>query len=182
LRFFLDSRLGRETIPGSGKWRSHEGATPAAELGVRRGVCFAARLWRSTSGEVLRVGFTYIEERRGHRDNWVFQYKGADLALRARVKAVALLEEERGIERALAACKAGDAYSGRKEDIARFRQRLKAKGEERERCELLARELERAADLVFELGLGDLVYFGMDEGITASGQVVVSPDESCARE
>jgi hypothetical protein len=31
--------------------------------------------------------------------------------------------------------------------------------------------LERAGDRVFELALGDLVYFGMDEGITASGEL-----------
>jgi hypothetical protein len=120
------------------------------------------------------MGFTYIEGGRGQRDGWTFRYTGAELAPRARAKAAALLEEERGLERAFAACKAGGAYSGRKEDLARFRQRLRDKGEQRERCELLARELERAADRVFELGLGDLVYFGMDEGITASGDVAAS--------
>jgi hypothetical protein len=123
------------------------------------------------------MGFRYIEGGRGHRDSWTFRYTGAELVPRARAKAVALLNEERGIERALAACKAGGAYSGRKEDISRFRQRLKAKGEERERCELLARELERGGDRLFELALSDLVYFEMDEGITQTDESGSSHDE-----
>jgi hypothetical protein len=123
------------------------------------------------------MGFRYIEGKRGQRNDWTFRYTGAELAPRARAKASTLLEEERGIERALLACKGGGAYSGRKEDIARFRSRLRDKGEERERCELLARELERAGELVFDLSLADLVYFGMDEGITESHEVEGSPGE-----
>ena len=60
----------------------------------------------------------------------------------------------------------GAAYSGRDEDVGRLRKRLREKGEERERCELLARELARAGERTVELGLGDLVYFNMDEGIS----------------
>jgi hypothetical protein len=86
-----------------------------------------------------------------------------------------LLEEERGVEQALLACKGGGDYSGRKQDIARFRGRPRDKGEERERCELLARELERAGDRMFDLSLTDLVYFEMDEGITESHEVGGSP-------
>jgi hypothetical protein len=123
------------------------------------------------------MGFTYIAGKRGQRENWTFHYTGAELAPRARAKAVALLEEERGIERALLASKTGGTYSGRKEDLARFRQRLQDRGEEREGCELLARELERAGQRLFELGLGDLVSFGMDEGITDSSVVVDLPEE-----
>jgi hypothetical protein len=89
------------------------------------------------------MGFRYIEGKRGKRNDWTFCYTGAELAPRARAKAAALLEEERGVERALLACKGGGDYSGRKQDIARFRGRLRDKGEDRERCELLARELER---------------------------------------
>jgi len=84
----------------------------------------------------------------------------------ARTKAAALLEEERSIERALAACLAGAPYHGRDEDLGRVRKRLREKGEERERCELLARELARAGERVFALELSDLVYFGMDEAIS----------------
>ena len=104
------------------------------------------------------------DEDGGKRDRWTFWYSGTDLAARARAKATALLEEERGIEAALTACQAGATYSGRDEDLARFRQRLKEKGRERERCELYARELARAGVRIFELELGDLVYFGLDEG------------------
>ncbi len=112
------------------------------------------------------MAFVYLEGERGHREGWTFQYTGAELAPRARAKAVALLDEERGIERALATCAAGRVYSGRDEDISRFRKRLREKGEQRERCELLARELARAGTRVFELELADLVFFGMDESIT----------------
>jgi hypothetical protein len=116
------------------------------------------------------MGFRYIQGKRGKREEWTFQYTGAELAPRAKAKAAALLEEERGIERAITTCRAGGAYSGRKDDISRLRERLTGKGEQRERCELLARELERAGERVFELGLGDLVYFGIDEGITESAE------------
>jgi hypothetical protein len=83
------------------------------------------------------LGFTYIVSVRGRRREWTFLYQGAELAPYARAKAVALLEEERGLRRALAACRAGEPYSGRREDIAKFKKRLQSKGEERERCELL---------------------------------------------
>lgn len=112
------------------------------------------------------MGFRYITSRRGQRREWRFLYRGSELAVYARAKAVALLEEERGLQRALAACRKGESYIGRKEDLAKFKRRLQDKGEERERCELLARELDRAGEKEFELDLDDLVYFGMDEGIT----------------
>ncbi|MBL8618614.1 MAG: hypothetical protein JNM72_23580 [Deltaproteobacteria bacterium] len=112
------------------------------------------------------MAFHYLDEERGNRDEWVFCYTGAELAPKARAKATTLLDEERGIEQALAACEAGAAYSGRGEDLTRIRKRLQAKGEQRERCELLARELERAGDTVFELQVADMVYFGMDERIS----------------
>jgi hypothetical protein len=81
------------------------------------------------------------------------------------------------LRRALAACRAGEPYSGRREDIAKFRRRLQDRGEERERCELLARELARAGEQTFELGLDDLVYFGMDEGITSEEVGPAQPEE-----
>ena len=112
------------------------------------------------------MAFHYLEGDRGLREKWTFHYTGAELAPRARAKAAVLLEEERGIERALAACQAGAAYSGRGEDLSRFRSRLQEKGEQRERCELLARELARAGEKLFALEVSDLVYFGMDEAIS----------------
>jgi hypothetical protein len=121
------------------------------------------------------MAFTYLEGQGGQRDHWTFNYTGAELAPRARAKAAVLLDEERGIERALAACEAGGTYSGRDEDLARFHKRLREKGQERERCELLARELARAGARVFALALGDLVYFGLDEAITDPA-VVASPE------
>jgi hypothetical protein len=111
---------------------------------------------------------------RGQRFSWRFNYKAKEIADRARAKAAVLLEEERGIERVLAACLSGAAYSGRDEDLTRFRKRLREKGEEREQCELLARELARSGEQVIALELGDLVYFGMDEGISDPTPVVAS--------
>ena len=108
------------------------------------------------------MAFTYMRGDRGQRSNWSFNYTAAEIAVRARTKAAALLEEERSIERALVACISGPAYSGRDEDLGRFRKRLREKGEEREKCELLARELARAGEQVMELELGDLVYFNAD--------------------
>ncbi|OWK41849.1 hypothetical protein [Fimbriiglobus ruber] len=119
------------------------------------------------------MAFHYLDDERGLREKWTFHYTGADLAPRARAKAVALLEEERGIERAMAACQAGAAYSGRSEDLSRFRSRLQEKGEQRERCELLARELTRAGDQVFALEVADIVYFDMDDAISDPTTVVV---------
>jgi hypothetical protein len=113
------------------------------------------------------LGFTYIVSGRGQRREWRFLYRGAELAPYAQSKATALLEEERGLRRALAACRAGEPYSGRREDIDKFKRRLQSKGEARERCELLARELTRAGEREFELALDDLVYFGLDAGITS---------------
>lgn len=118
------------------------------------------------------MAFHYLEDERGLREKWTFQYTGAELAPRARAKAGVLLDEERGIERALAACQAGAAYSGRGEDITRFRKRLAEKGEQRERCELLARELTRAGERLFSLEVSDIVYFGMDEAISDPTTVV----------
>jgi hypothetical protein len=120
------------------------------------------------------MAFHYLDDERGQREKWTFHYTGAELAPRARAKAIALLEEERSIEQALAACQAGAAYSGRSEDLARIRSRLQAKGEQRERCELLARELARAGDKVFALEVADIVYFGMDEAISDPATVAVS--------
>ena len=120
------------------------------------------------------MAFHYLDDESGQREKWTFRYSGAELAPKARAKAVALLEEERSIERALAACQAGAAYSGRSEDLARIRSRLRAKGEQRERCELLARELTRAAEEAFALGVADIVYFGMDEAISDPASVAVS--------
>lgn len=118
------------------------------------------------------MAITYLDDERGLREKWTFRYTGHELAPRAKAKAAVLLDEERSIERALAACKAGESYSGRSEDLSRFRSRLESKGEQRERCELLARELARAGDSVFLLEVGDLVYFGMDEG-TSDPTVIV---------
>jgi hypothetical protein len=112
------------------------------------------------------MAFTYMQGDRGQRNSWLFNYTGAEVAARAQTKTAVLLEEERGIERALVGCVSGAAYSGREEDVGRLRKRLREKGEERERCELLARELARSGDQIVALGLGDLVYFGMDEGIS----------------
>jgi hypothetical protein len=112
------------------------------------------------------MAFHYLDDERGQREKWSFHYTGTELAPRARGKAATLLEEERSIERALAACQAGPVYSGRGEDLGRFRSRLEAKGEQRERCELLARELARAGDKLFALEVADIVYFGMDEAIS----------------
>jgi hypothetical protein len=112
------------------------------------------------------MAFTYMQGDRGQRNSWLFTYTCAEIAGRARTKAATLLEEERGIERALMACLSGAKYSGREEDVGRLRKRLREKGEERERCELLARELARAGEQTVQLGLGDLVYFNMDEGIS----------------
>src|SRR4051794_38939859 len=123
------------------------------------------------------MGFTYIVSVRGRRSDWKFLYTGDEVAPFARTKAAALLGEERGLEQALAACKAGVAYVDRKEDVAKFRKRLRAKGEHRERCELLAREMVRAGDRKFELDLDDLVYFGMDEGISPASAGVDGPSE-----
>jgi hypothetical protein len=123
------------------------------------------------------LGFTYIGSDRGRRREWTFLYRGAELAPYARAKATALLEEERGLRRALAACRAGEPYSGRREDINKFKQRLQSKGEARERCELLARELARAGERAFELGVDDLVYFGLDEGITSEEVGPAEPEE-----
>jgi hypothetical protein len=120
------------------------------------------------------MAFHYLDDDRGQRDKWTFHYTGAELAPRARAKAIALLEEERSIERAMAACQAGAAYSGRGEDLERIRSRLQAKGEQRERCELLARELARAADKVFALEVADIVYFDMDEAISDPATVALS--------
>jgi hypothetical protein len=118
------------------------------------------------------MAFHYLDDERGLRDKWTFHYTGAELAPRARAKAAALLEEERSIERAMAACQAGAPYSGRGEDLSRFRSRLREKGEQRERCELLARELARAGDKVFALEVADIVYFNMDEAISDPTTVV----------
>src|SRR5581483_4237820 len=93
-----------------------------------------------------------------------------------RTKSAALLEEERSIERALAACLSGAAYPGRDEDLGRLRKRLREKGQEREECELLARELARAGENMVALELGDLVYFNMDEGIS-DPTLIVSPGD-----
>ena len=112
------------------------------------------------------MAFTYMRGDQGQRSNWRFHYTATEISARARTKAVALLEEERSIERALAACLTGAAYHGRDEDLGRIRKRLREKGEEREECELLARELARAGDQVVSLELSDLVYFNMDEGIS----------------
>lgn len=120
------------------------------------------------------MAFHYLDDERGLRDKWTFQYTGAELAPRARAKAVSLLEEERSIERALAACQAGATYSGRGEDLSRIRSRLREKGEQRERCELLARELARAGEKVFALEVADLVYFNMDESISDPTTVTAS--------
>ena len=49
------------------------------------------------------MAFTYMRGDQGHRYNWSFNYTAAEIAVRARTKAAALLEEERSIERALAA-------------------------------------------------------------------------------
>jgi hypothetical protein len=119
-----------------------------------------------TGEEWEHMAFTYMQGDRGQRNSWLFNYTCTEISGRARTKAAALLEEERGIERALVACVSGAAYSGREEDVGRLRKRLREKGEERERCELLARELARAGEQVVQLGLGDLVYFNMDEGIS----------------
>ncbi|WP_020475664.1 hypothetical protein [Zavarzinella formosa] len=124
------------------------------------------------------MAFTYMQGERGERNGWLFHYVGEELSPRAKVKAMALLDDERSIERALTTCLSGAAYSGREEDISRFRKRLREKGEERERCELLARELARAGERVFSLALGDLVYFGMDEAISDPATVVVSGESS----
>jgi hypothetical protein len=121
------------------------------------------------------MGFSYIETSRGQRSTWRFLYRGTELAPFARTKAATLLEDERGIGKALATCRSGPAYSGRREDVAKLKRRLRDKGEARERCELLARELARAGEREFELALDDLVYFGLDEGITSEG---VGPDTS----
>ena len=112
------------------------------------------------------MAFYYMQGDRGQRNSWLFTYTSAEIAKRAQAKAETLLEEERGIEQALTTCLNGAKYSGREEDVRRLRDRLKDKGEERERCELLARELARAAEQPVELALGDLVYFNMDEGIS----------------
>src|SRR5437763_586156 len=50
------------------------------------------------------MAFNYLDDERGQREKWTFQYTGAELAPRARAKAVALLAEERSIEQALADC------------------------------------------------------------------------------
>jgi hypothetical protein len=123
------------------------------------------------------MGFVYIRSVRTARREWRFVYTGTELAPFARAKALKLLEEERGLERALAACRAGEAYAGRKEDISKFKHRLRTKGEERERCEVLAREFARAASRPFELDVDDIVYFGMDEGISAGGGSGVRDNE-----
>lgn len=112
------------------------------------------------------MGFNYLGEERGLRHEWTFRYTGAELAPRARAKATQLLAEERGIEQAVHNCQAGGEYSGWEDDLSRLHERLRAKGEERERCELLARELARAAGELFELQVGDLVYFELDAEIT----------------
>jgi hypothetical protein len=112
------------------------------------------------------MAFVYMQGDRGQRSSWLFSYTCTEIAGRARTKAAVLLEEERGVERALMICLSGAAYSGREEDVGRLRKRLREKGEERERCELLARELARAGEQTVQLGLGDLVYFNMDEGIS----------------
>lgn len=122
------------------------------------------------------MAFTYMRGDRGNRHNWRFHYKAIEISTRAKLKATFLLDEERGIEKALAACLAGTVYSGRDEDLSRLRKRLREKGEEREECELLARELARAGDNVVALELGDLVYFNMDEGIS-DPTPIVSPDD-----
>lgn len=123
------------------------------------------------------MGFTYIVSIRGRRREWRFLYRGVELAPYARAKAAGLLEEERGLRRALAACRSGESYSGRREDIAKLKKRLAGKGEERERCELLARELARAGEREFELELDDLVYFGLDEGVTSDVEGGSAPSE-----
>ena len=120
------------------------------------------------------MGFHYLDDERGQRDKWAFHYTGAELAPRARAKAITLLLEERSIEQALAACQAGAAYPGRSEDLSRIHSRLQANGEQRERCELLARELARAGDRVFTLEVADIVYFGMDDAISDPATVRAS--------
>ena len=122
------------------------------------------------------MAFTYMRGDRGQRSSWRFQYKAAEISARARTKAAALLEEERSIERALAACLSGATYTGRDEDLDRLRKRLREKGQEREECELLARELARAGESVVSLELGDLVYFNMDEGISDPTPIVAPGD------
>ena len=123
------------------------------------------------------MGFTYIVSSRGRRREWTFLYSGTELASYARSKAASLLEEERGLRRALTACRTGEPYAGRKEDLAKLKGRLQGKGELRERCELLARELARAGDRQFEMDLEDLVFFEMDEGITSPGiEAEAAPD------
>jgi hypothetical protein len=118
------------------------------------------------------MAFTYMRGDRGQRSSWRFHYKAAEISARARTKAAALLEEERSIERALAVCLSGATYPGRDEDLDRLRKRL----QEREECELLARELARAGEQVVALELGDLVYFNMDEGISDPTPIVAPGD------
>jgi len=122
------------------------------------------------------MAFTYMRGDRGQRSSWRFHYKAAEISARARTKGTALLEEERSIERALAACLSGATYPGRDEDLSRIRKRLRDKGEEREECELLTRELARAGEQVVSLELSDLVYFNMDEGISDPTPIVAAGD------
>jgi hypothetical protein len=42
---------------------------------------------------------------------------------------------------------------------------------------MLARELARASEPEFELGLDDLVYFGLDEGITSAELGSAQPED-----
>jgi hypothetical protein len=128
------------------------------------------------------MAFTYMRGDRGQRSSWRFHYKAAEISARARTKAGALLEEERSIERALAACLSGTTYPGRDEDLDRLRKRLREKGQEREECELLARELARAGEQVVSLELGDLVYFNMDEGISDPTPLVAPGDRLADRD
>lgn len=112
------------------------------------------------------MAFQYIKSDSGQRDRWVFHYPAHELAQFAQAKAQILLQEERGLEQALLVALQGVEYPGRDEDIGRLRRRLQTKGEERERCELFARELTRAGDRDFPVDVDDLVYFKMEEGIS----------------
>jgi hypothetical protein len=112
------------------------------------------------------MAFKYMSSDSGQRERWDFHYTGTEVSTYARRKAALLLEEERGLEQALREALDGVAYSGKSEDLSRLRGRLHQKGEERERCEVFARELARAGDRIFSLDVDDLVYFKMEEGIS----------------
>lgn len=108
----------------------------------------------------------YNEHRSANRSDWKYAYKGAELLPYARKKLEYHSEQENAARREAAALLTDPTVQRNSEAVKRAEQAITEHGDAAEKCKVWVHQFQRESDRDFQLALGDVVYFGLVDGIS----------------